>query len=69
MQDASGSQITQIDGGKIKTDSINADKLEIGEEDRTGSRILIKNTFIKIFDGNNANPRVHIGDLSDTTTD
>ena len=60
--------ITTIDGGNITASTINADSLEVGATGRSGSRVLIKNTFIKIFDGSNATPRVHIGDLSDTST-
>lgn len=65
FSDASGT-ITEIDGGNIKADSIAANKLTIGEEDRTGNRLLLLEQSLKIFQGNTL--RVHIGDLSNNDT-
>ena len=65
FSDASGT-ITEIDGGNIKADSIAANKLTIGEENRTGNRMLLLEQSLKIFQGSNL--RVHIGDLSNTDT-
>jgi hypothetical protein len=61
-----GATITEIDGGNIKADSIAADKLTIGEQDRSGDRMLLLEQSLKIFQGSNL--RVHIGDLSNTDT-
>lgn len=61
-----GATITEIDGGNIKADSIAANKLTIGEENRTGNRMLLLEQSLKIFQGSNL--RVHIGDLSNTDT-
>ena len=57
---------TTIDGGKITTNSIDANRLSIGEEDRTASRLLLLSDSLKIFSGNTL--RVHIGNLSNTDT-
>ena len=61
LQDGSGTQITQIDGGKIATDSINANRLVIGSS--TGNdRILLSDDKIEIFQSGQT--RIKIGNLS-----
>ena len=63
------SNITQIDGGKINTDSITADRLTIGKTGQnaaTPSRLLLLDDSVKIFDGGNL--RVHLGNLTNSTT-
>jgi hypothetical protein len=57
---------TTIDGGNITTGTIGADKLTVGEENRTASRLLLLENSLKIFEGNTL--RVHLGDLSNTDT-
>ena len=57
---------TTINGGKITTESIAADKLTIGETGLSSSRMLLQNDSLKIFEGTNL--RVHIGNLANTTT-
>jgi len=61
LQDGSGTDITQINGGKIATNSINADRLVIGSS--TGNnRIKLSDDKIEIFVNNQ--PRIKIGNLS-----
>ena len=59
------SNITQIDGGKINTDSITANKLTIGKTGLTTSRLLLLEDSVKIFEGSSL--RVHLGNLSNST--
>ena len=56
---------TTIDGGLITADSINADRLAIGELNRTTDRLLLLQDSLKIFSGSAL--RVHIGNLSNTS--
>ena len=59
--------ITQIDGGKINTKSISAEKLVIGETGRTSvSRVLLLEDSVKVFEGQTL--RVHLGNLSNNAT-
>ena len=61
--------ITAINGGRIDTNTISANKLVIGETGRNTSstgRLLLLDDSVKIFNGNNL--RVHLGNLSNTTT-
>ena len=61
LQDGSSSTITQINGGKIATNSINANRLVIGSN--TGNdRIVLSDDKIEIYDTNSL--RVKIGNLS-----
>lgn len=55
------SNVTTIDGGKISTGSLTADKLEIGKT-RTGDYIRMFDNKIVVYTGNI--PRVIIGNLS-----
>jgi hypothetical protein len=55
------SNVTTIDGGKITTGSLNADKLEIGRV-RTGDYIRMFDNKIVVYTGNQ--PRVIIGNLA-----
>ena len=56
---------TTIDGGKITTNSIDANRLSIGEEDRTASRLLLLSDSLKIFSGNTL--RVHLANNDNGT--
>ena len=64
--------ITTIDGGKIATNSISADRLSVGETGRSVSRLLILDDSVKIFEygGSPASDklRVHLGNLTNNTT-
>ena len=66
LESGGTNNITQIDGGKITTKTIAADKLTIGETGRTTSRLLVLSDSVKIFDGQNL--RVHLGNLTNSTT-
>ena len=72
LQDANGTDITQINGGKIATNSISATRLSVGETGRSVSRLLILDDSIKIFEygGSPASDklRVHLGNLTNNTT-
>ena len=67
-------QTTTIDGGKLTTGSISANKLSIGktaaqlqaEGLTVGSRLLLLSDSLKIFDGTTL--RVHLGNLSNPDT-
>ena len=72
LQDANGTDITQINGGKIATNSISANRLSVGETGRSVSRLLILDDSVKIFEygGSPASDklRVHLGNLTNNTT-
>tara|TARA_S200000501_G_scaffold175126_1_gene164758 strand:- start:8326 stop:16332 length:8007 start_codon:yes stop_codon:yes gene_type:complete len=65
FSDDGGQNFTTIDGGNISTDSIAANKLNIGKTGLSTSRMLLLENSLKIFEGNNL--RVHLGDLTNTT--
>ena len=62
-----GTAITQIDGGTIKTGSITANRLSIGNQAVGGSTSTLKlySDALKIFDGGDL--RVKLGNLGNTT--
>jgi hypothetical protein len=57
---------TQIDGDRITTGTMNANRLQLGETGRTVSRVLITDDVVKIFEGTNV--RVILGNLSSDAT-
>jgi hypothetical protein len=58
-------QTTTIDGGKLTTGSIDADRLSIGNSSNaSASRLLLLEDSLKIFSGSTL--RVHIGNLANT---
>ena len=58
-------QTTTIDGGKLTTGSIDADRLSIGNSSSaSASRLLLLEDSLKIFSGSTL--RVHIGNLANT---
>ena len=61
-----GANTTTIDGGVIDTNTINVNRLTVGEQDRTASRVLLLEDSLKIFDGSSL--RVHLGNLSNLNT-
>ena len=57
---------TQIDGDRINTGTIKANRLQIGELGRETNRILITDEVVKIFEGTNV--RVILGNLNNNAT-
>ena len=55
-----------INANHITANTIDAGKMTIGETGLSSNRMLLQDTCLKIFEGNTL--RVHIGDLSNTTT-
>ena len=66
LESGGTNNITQIDGGKITTNTITANSLTIGEISRTTSRLLVLNDSVKIFEGEVL--RVHLGNLTNDAT-
>ena len=55
-----------INANHITANTIDAGKMTIGQTGLSSNRMLLQDTCLKIFEGNTL--RVHIGDLSNTTT-
>lgn len=64
--DIVGESFTSINGGQIRTNTIEADRLTIGETGKSESRLLLLEDSVKIFEGTNL--RVHLGNLNNNTT-